>query len=125
MPKRDGRSVCMEKESYRKLERIIKTSRFRAIYQQGVWKASRNFTIITCPNDQGIKRLGITVSKKAGNAVRRNRIKRLIREFFRLNKALFPEGCDVVVMAKKDMPALSYQETCKELMELFERKAKT
>jgi len=114
----------MEKKSYRKLERITKTSRFRAIYQQGDWKASRNFTTITCPNDQGIKRLGITVSKKAGNAVRRNRIKRLVREFFRLNKVLFPEGCDVVVMAKKNMPALSYQEACRELMELFERKAK-
>src|SRR4030042_5586595 len=114
----------MGKKSYRKLERIIKTSRFRAIYQQGVWKASRNFTTITCPNDQGIKRLGVTVSKKAGNAVRRNRIKRLTREFFRLNKALFPEGCDVVIMAKKNMPPLAYQETCRELMELFWRKVK-
>ena len=115
----------MGKKSYRKLERITKTSRFRAIYQQGIWKASRNFTTITCRNDQGIKRLGVTVSKKAGNAVRRNRIKRLVREFFRLKKVLFPEGCDVVVMAKKNMPPLAYQEACKELMELFERKAKT
>ncbi|OGP90192.1 MAG: ribonuclease P protein component [Deltaproteobacteria bacterium RBG_19FT_COMBO_43_11] len=114
----------MKKQSYRKLERVNNTSRYRAIYQQGVWKASRNFTTITCHNNQGIKRLGVTVSKKAGNAVRRNRIKRLVKEFFRLNKALFPDGCDVVVMAKKNIPLLAYHEACAELMELFTRKAK-
>jgi ribonuclease P protein component len=115
----------MKKQSYRKLGRITSTSRYRAIYQQGVWRSSQNFTTITCSNVQGIKRLGITVSKKAGNAVRRNRIKRLIREFFRLNKALFPAEHDVVVMAKKNISPLTYQEACRELMELFTRKAKT
>lgn len=115
----------MEKQSYRKLERITSSSRYRVIYRQGVWRSSRNFTSITYENTRGIKRLGITVSKKAGNAVKRNRIKRLIREFFRLNKELFPAGCDVVLMAKKNIPPLTYQETCKELTQLFERKAKT
>lgn len=77
-----------------------------------------------CSNTQGAKRLGITVTKKTGNAVKRNRIKRLIREFFRLNKALFPAGYnDVVIMAKRNMPPLTYQETCRELTELLTRKA--
>jgi ribonuclease P protein component len=70
-----------------------------------------------------VKRLGITVTKKTGNAVKRNRIKRLIREFFRLNKALFPAGQDLVIMAKRDVPPLTYQEACRELTELFTRKA--
>jgi ribonuclease P protein component len=67
--------------------------------------------------------MGITVTKKAGNAVKRNRIKRLIREFFRQNKSLFPAGHDVVVMAKRNMPPLKYQDACRELTELFTRKA--
>ncbi|HDQ04217.1 MAG TPA: ribonuclease P protein component [Deltaproteobacteria bacterium] len=115
----------MKKQSYRKAQRITSSAGFKEIYQQGVWKSSRNFVTITCRNARGAGRLGITVSKKAGNAVRRNRIKRLIREFFRLNKALFPEGCDVIVMARKDMPQLSYPEVCRELTDLFERKDRT
>jgi ribonuclease P protein component len=113
----------MEDQSYRKLERITKHSRYRAIYAQGVWRSSRYFTAITCINDKEVRRLGITVTKKAGNAVQRNRIKRLIREFFRLNKCFFPIGYDVVVMAKRNMPCLKYQEVCGELTELLTRKA--
>jgi ribonuclease P protein component len=113
----------MKEQSYRKLERVTKRNRFRAIYEQGVWKSSKHYTIITCTNAQGAKRLGITVTKKAGNAVKRNRIKRLIREFFRLNKALFPAGQDFVIMAKRNMPPLTYSEACGELRELCTRKA--
>jgi ribonuclease P protein component len=123
MPRMVAQSVCMKEQSYRKLERITKRSRFGAIYQQGVWSSSKHFTTIICSNTQGVKRLGITVTKKVGNAVKRNRIKRLIREFFRLNKALFPAGNDFIIMAKRNMPPLTYQEACRELTELFARKA--
>ena len=117
-------SACMKEQSYRKSERITNRSDYRSIYDKGVWSSSQNFTRIVYSNKQGTKRLGITVTKKAGNAVKRNRIKRLIREFFRLNKALFPAGQDVVVMAKRNMPPLTYQDACRELTELFSRKAK-
>ena len=114
----------MKEQSYRKLERITNHSRYRTIYQQGVWRSSQHFTIVTCVNTQGMKRLGITATKKTGNAAIRNRIKRLIREFFRLNKSLFPDERDVVIMAKRNMPPLTYQEACRELTELFSQKAK-
>ncbi|KUG21900.1 hypothetical protein ASZ90_008325 [hydrocarbon metagenome] len=47
----------------------------------------------------------------------------MIREFFRLNKNLFPAGHDIVIMVKKNMPPLTYLDACKELTELFKRKA--
>ncbi|MBN1364637.1 MAG: ribonuclease P protein component [Syntrophaceae bacterium] len=112
----------MKEQSYRKPERIVNRNRFKEIYNQGVWRSSQYFTTVTCINTQDVKRLGITITKKTGNAVKRNKIKRLIREFFRLNKGLFPDKHDIVIIAKKDMPHLTYQQVSDELTELFTRK---
>jgi ribonuclease P protein component len=112
----------MKTQSYQRAERVTNKSRYRIIYEQGVWKSSRFFTMITCGNPTDVKRLGTTVTKKVGNAVVRNRLKRLIREFFRRNKDVFPAGHDVVVMAKKNIPPLTYPEAQKELTELSMRK---
>ncbi len=112
----------MKTQSYRRAERVTNKSRYQAIYEQGVWKSSRFFTMVTCGNPAEVKRLGITVTKKVGNAVVRNRLKRLIREFFRRNKDLFPAGHDVIVMAKKNSPPLTYPEAQRELTELSMRK---
>ena len=53
--------------------------------------------------DGGPTRLGITVTRKVGGAVRRNRIKRLAREWFRSRSREFG-SCDLVLIAKRDMP---------------------
>ena len=52
--------------------------------------------MIFMSNAEDYNRLGISVHRKIGDAVRRNRIKRLIREVFRLNRDLFPPSCDIV-----------------------------
>lgn len=123
MSRRDVGFPYMKAQSFRRAEKVTNKSSYRIIYEQGVRRSSRFFTIVACGNSNGVKRLGITVTKKTGNAVFRNRTKRLIREFFRRNKDLFPAGHDVVVMAKKNTPPLTYQETERELTELFTRKA--
>jgi ribonuclease P protein component len=67
--------------------------------------ATRWFLVFVAPRDQGgAARLGITVTRKVGNAVRRNRIKRLVREWFRVHSSRL-KPCDVVVIAKRDIPA--------------------
>ncbi|MBW1780634.1 MAG: ribonuclease P protein component [Deltaproteobacteria bacterium] len=83
---------------------------------------TRHFVVITKQNGLGITRLGVTVSKKAGNAVKRNRVKRLIREFFRLNNSKIPQGYDIVVAAKKDASYLDLWKTEEELKEVFFKK---
>ena len=62
---------------------------------------THHFTITMMQNGRGVTRLGIAVSKRIGNAVQRNRVKRIIREVFRLNKKMFPEGYDVVIAARR------------------------
>jgi ribonuclease P protein component len=83
---------------------------------------TRHFVVIGKQNGLSITRLGVTVSKKAGNAVKRNRIKRLIREFFRLNTSQIPQGCDIVVAAKKDASYLDLWKVKEELGEVFFKK---
>lgn len=105
----------MESQSFQPEERIRKRQDYLRIYDQGNRFHTRNFTIITCRNPAGIKRLGTAVGKKTGNAVKRNRIKRLLREFFRLNKAMFPESSDVVIIARKGISWLAYKDVYTEL----------
>ena len=105
----------METQTFGKDERIRKRQDYLRIYEQGARRYSQRFTIITCRNPSGIRRLGTTVSKKAGNAVQRNRIKRLLREFFRLNKSRLPAAQDIVIIAKKGILPLTYNDVCTEL----------
>lgn len=58
--------------------------------------------MIFMANTESYNRLGISVHRKIGDAVRRNRIKRLIREVFRLNRDLFPASCDVVFTVRPE-----------------------
>jgi len=105
----------MENQTFGRDERIRKKQDYLRIYEQGVRRHSKRFTVITCGNQLGIRRLGMTVGRKAGNAVERNRIKRLLREFFRLNKSRLPASLDIVIIAKKGILPLSRQEVCREL----------
>ncbi|MBW2558325.1 MAG: ribonuclease P protein component [Deltaproteobacteria bacterium] len=112
----------MEKQSFGKKERVRKRKNYLSIYQRGVRVHSSSFTVILSPNPSGEKRLGVAVSKKVGNAVKRNRIKRLLKEFFRLNKDRLPDSRDVVIIAKKNASSLKYQDVYLELTDLFKKK---
>ena len=105
----------MARRTFGKSERILKRRDYLRIYQNGVRVNSESFTVILCHNRSGIRRLGLTVSKKVGNSVKRNRIKRVLREFFRLNKDRFPASQDIVIIAKKNISSLEYQDVCREL----------
>jgi ribonuclease P protein component len=82
-------------------ERIRRRADFQQVYGEGVRIHGRYSTIFVLPNNQGIGRLGIAATKKLGDAVRRNRAKRLIREVFRRNK--IAPGLDIVVVPRREL----------------------
>jgi len=113
----------MKKLTLNKNERIRKRKNYLQIYSRGKRSYSKHFTVIVCENDLGVLRLGVAVTKKIGNAVKRNRTKRLIREFFRLNKDRFTASSqDIVIIAKGNTSIMKYADVCRELGVLLNKK---
>ena len=78
------------------------------------------FVYIYCRNDgSDLCRLGLVTSGKIGKAVERNKVKRRLREIFRLNKHLFKPGYDIIFMPKTESKNLSYSELKKNILELL------
>ena len=82
--------------------RIRKQAEYSACYERGRRYHTEHFLVFVRPRENGAcTRMGMAVSRKVGKAVTRNRVKRLLREFFRLHRALLPEHLDIVAVAKK------------------------
>jgi ribonuclease P protein component len=79
--------------------RLRRRGDFLRIQRHGVKVAADPLLGLALRNAQGVTRLGITISKKVGNAVVRNRIRRALREVFRRQRDTFPEGIDLVLIA--------------------------
>jgi len=105
----------MKQYSFPKEKRICSNKQFVAILKSGKCMRNKLMTIYTAPNECGFSRLGISVSKSFGKAVERNRIKRLVREAFRLNQNEIPSGYDYLILIKKKIE----QPTFEQIQEAF------
>jgi ribonuclease P protein component len=105
--------------TFRKEERIRRRADFQRISREGARYQTRHFRVSVSPNGLAHGRLGITVTKRIGSAVQRNRIKRLIREFFRLHKRELPGSSDLVISARKGAAGLNFWQVSEELKGLF------
>ena len=85
---------------------------FLVLYKKGRYSASKYSVIYVRPNGRPYNRLGITAGKKIGNAVCRNRAKRLIRLAYRQAEVRLPVGMDVVIVARAPICEIKSQEYC-------------
>ena len=108
-------------ERFPRQHRIVRPAEFRAIYERGAKLHSERFVLFGCSNSVGYHRLGITVSRKVGAAVVRNRVKRLFREIFRKSSAEIPRHFDLVVNAKRGAAAAVYSELREEFLSAASR----
>ncbi len=116
---------CMS-ASFARYERIRRKRDFECVYDQGKKIVSSSFVLYLFINPtRQYRRLGITVSKKVGNAVTRNRCKRVVREIFRKKKEKFPQGADVVVIVRREMVDKRYSDVLEEFYSILERPRKS
>jgi len=99
--------------------RLRVRSDFLYTWDKGVRFHTENFIVVVVKKYGGPTRLGVTASKKVGGAVQRNRVKRLIREFFRLNYENLDPRVDISIIAKKGASNLKYDAACEELKKLL------
>ena len=104
------------------VEKIKKNSQFRFIYNRGKSVSDSNLVLYIVKNNKSnTLRLGITVSKKIGKAIVRNRVKRLIRESYRLNKHKFRYGYDIIFVARGLSRERNYWEIEKSVVNLMKK----
>lgn len=91
----------MDDQRLRPVERLRCPRAYQQVFTQGEKLVGSLFTLYVLPTSEPYARLGMAVSKRLGNAVVRNRIKRCLREMFRRHKAALPAPCDLVCVARR------------------------
>ena len=104
-----------------KADRILKRREFVTLSKSGRRIQNEHFIAIFAVARHGRSRLGITVKKKVGKAVERNRIKRFVREFFRLNRHLYSGKWDINIIAKRQIAGVSAEKVYRALQDIFDR----
>ncbi len=102
-------------------DRLTSRRQFTTVYDQG-WRVRGSFvTIFALENHLGHCRVGLTVTRKLGNAVVRNRIKRILREIFRVNRLSSTGSLDLVVNAHASLPERTRAEIERDMVRCVSR----
>jgi ribonuclease P protein component len=111
-------------QRFRRHEHLRRPADFRRCYDRRCAASDAWLLVYACPNELEHSRLGMSVSRKFGNAPTRNRLRRLYREAFRLSKAALPAGLDVILLPRSpNLPTLPViQESLQVLVRRLARK---
>ncbi len=101
--------------------RLRARGEFNKVFQKGKRLGGRQFVMIALPNGTTEHRLGMTVGRKLGAAVVRNRARRLLRESFRRLEPAAGQGFDLVIVARADIVGRTQSEVDREFRERVRR----
>ena len=108
-------------ERLRPEDRLRKKVEFDNAYATGQRIPSRYFTLIVRPTNLERPRLGLTISRAVGPSVKRNAVRRRLREAFRRNRDVMTQGLDIVIQARPGAPTATYAELAADLRRAIER----
>jgi ribonuclease P protein component len=112
LPKEENRGYAQVKRySLSRSERITKTSEFKAGLKDGAVYSGRSLKLKVAPNKYGKPRIGISLGRHHFKlAVQRNKLRRYLKEAFRLNKYNFNKGYDIIVIPRANCAGLKFRE---------------
>ena len=99
--------------------RLLRRSEFRRVYEEGRRRRASLCTVFYRANGLPHSRLGITVPRALGKAVLRNRVKRRLREVFRLNLPALPGGWDIVLNPGESAAVIPFPKLQEEILRLL------
>ena len=100
---------------------IKKNREFVRTYKKGRFYVGKYIVLYVHANNLGVNRLGISVSKKVGKSVKRNRVKRIIRENYRLYETYIIKGIDCIFVARSTDKLPDFVEIRKEMKFLLKK----
>jgi ribonuclease P protein component len=98
---------------------LTKPEQFTLVYNEGTTQKDRYLVLKTRPNQLDFSRYGISVSKRIGNAVVRNKAKRILREILRLS--LLSPGWDIILIVRGPAANSDYHQLSKSVADLLSR----
>jgi ribonuclease P protein component len=104
--------------------RLLRRAEFDAVYREGRRRSSREFTLFLRPNGLDSSRFGWSIKKALGSAVRRNRIRRRLREILRLHRQEIAPGWDIVIHPRSSAATAQFSALQAELLKLMPASAK-
>lgn len=114
-----GMVIQRKRYTFRKTDRLLRRYEFNGLKTSGRKIHTYHFLAVYAPGERASTRIGITVSRRVGNAVVRNRIKRGVREYFRKNKCRIIGTWDIHVIAKNQAAEAENKEIEKAMDKLF------
>jgi ribonuclease P protein component len=106
-------------QTFPKQARLLSRREFRRVYEEGQRRSGRLATVFFLANGLPQTRLGITTPSRLGKAVLRNRVKRRVREVFRLNRLAIAAGWDIVLNPRQAVAEVPLPTLVRELLRLF------
>ena len=108
-------SVGERRHALPKAARLLVRREFLLLQNRGKRWHCPHFVVVTAPAQKGRSRLGITATRRFGNAVVRNRMKRMLREFFRAHQTAIAPAQDILIIPRAGADTLGFSQVAEEL----------
>jgi len=100
---------------------LVRRAEYDAVYREGRRRSSREFAVFLRPNRLELSRFGWSIKKALGSAVKRNRMRRRIREIIRLHRQEIAPGWDIVIHPRSTVAKANFSSLSEELLKMLPR----